>query len=172
MRFKIFLIFILAVFNVYAIDCNLMKHLADPKLADNLKFWEEYGTLSNSGKLNDRTLKDLLKKHTAEPPEVQVAAKTAPREPINYSSTKKADKEISQLSPVLKKHYEEFMTLMSDKSGLQQLYANPGRWHMEKIKAKADHYTVRLNGGVRVLFKMEKNEISIIEVNAAKIHAI
>lgn len=172
MRFKIIIFTFLIIFNVHAIDCNLMKLLTDPKLADNLKFWEEYGSLSNSGKLSDRTLKDLLKKHNAEVPDVQVQVKQPPREPINYSSTKKADKEISQLSPVLKKHYEEFMTLMSDKSGLQQLYANPGRWHMEKIKAKADHYTVRLNGGVRILFKMEKNDISIIEVNAAKIHSI
>jgi hypothetical protein len=43
---------------------------------------------------------------------------------------------------------------------------------MEKIKKFKDVYIVRLNGGVRVLFKMEKNDITVMEVNAGNIHNI
>lgn len=172
MRFKLLITSLLICYEASAIDCNLMKYLTHPALSDKVQFWEDYGKLSHSGKLSDRTLGDLLKKYGVEAKaEVPVQPKII-REPINYSTARKADKDISTLSPGLRKNYEEFMTLMSDKSGIKELYANPGRWHMEKIKRFNDVYSVRLNGGVRVLFKLEKNDLTVMEVNAAKVHDI
>lgn len=158
-----------------AIDCNLMKQLSDPALASKAKFWEEYSSLTSSGKLSDRTLAELLKKHGSGPSHPSASAGKAPavvREPTNYQTTSRADKEIAKLPPKLRTHYEEFMNLALDKAGIKELYANPGKWHMEKIKRFNDVYTVRLNGGVRVLFKMEKNDITVMEVNAGNIHNI
>ncbi len=177
MRFKLMFIFLNLTFScaLFGIDCNLIKHLDHPNLASNAKFWEEYTTLSSGNKLNDRSLTELFKKHdihVKNPVSATVKAPTPPKDPLSYSTSRKADKEIAGLSPALKTNYSEFMTLMADRSGIQALYQNPGRWHMEKIKALKDSYSVRLNGGVRVLFKLEKDEIHILEVNAAKIHSI
>lgn len=157
----------------FSVDCNVYKLLDHPSLATNNQFWTEYSALSGSGQISERALGELLKKHNV-PVEVQspVAGRPAstPRDPIRYSSSKVANKQISSLSPVLKKNYSDFMTIMSDRSGIQVLYANPGRWRMEKIQAEKGTYSVRLNGGVRVHFRLEKDEVHVLQVNADDVH--
>jgi plasmid maintenance system killer protein len=172
-RLITFSILLAVTWQASAIDCNLMKQLGEPGLASNSKFWEEYSALTGSGKLSDRSLGELLSKHGSKAPSASTPkVPVAHREPTNYQTSRRADKEIAGLSASLRGHYEEFMNLATDKAGIRDLYANPGRWHMEKIKKFKDVYTVRLNGGVRVLFKMEKNDITVMEVNAGNIHNI
>jgi len=173
---KIYLILFLIIFSplnlLAGLRCDLLKHLDNPTLYNNQKFWDEYAALSGNGKLNDRTLTELLKKNgvDASPPAAPVASLSAEvNNRFNFSTTKRADKEISGLAPSIRKHYEEFLGIMVDRSGIKKLYANPGKWRMEEMHTK-DHYTVRLSEGIRVLFKMENNDLTVLQVNADKIH--
>jgi Txe/YoeB family toxin of Txe-Axe toxin-antitoxin module len=152
--------------------CDLLAKLDSPALASNEKFWNEYSELAGKNKLTDRNLEDLLNKHGAGPsknlPEVKASLK---HEPMEFSMTKKATKEAKHLNEGLKKKFNEFMEIMSDKSGLKELYDHPGRWRPEKLTGK-DTHTVRLNSDVRVEFRMDKDSIEILQINADDIHAM
>lgn len=175
MRFRKFFLSLFYIYSglSFSIDCNVYKLLDHPSLASNNQFWAEYSTLSGNGQISERALGELLKKHNVpvEAPS-SAAGKTSATslEPMRYSASKVANKQISTLSPVLKKNYSDFMTIMSDRSGIQVLYANPGRWRMEKIQAEKGTYSVRLNGGVRVHFRLEKDEVHVLQVNADDVH--
>ncbi|NOT78211.1 MAG: hypothetical protein HOP07_04330 [Bacteriovoracaceae bacterium] len=159
--------------NLWAgLRCDLIKQLNDPVLSNNKKFWDEYSTLSGDGKLNDSTLGELLKKHGAETPLSSTTIKSTSPPSINrfnLSTSKKADKEVSNLAHSVRKNYEEFLGIMLDRTGIQKLYSNPGKWHMEEVNPK-NHFTVRLNGDVRVLFKIEQNDLTVLQVNREKVH--
>lgn len=156
------------------IRCDLLKKLDHPDVYSNSHFWEDYAQLSSQKKLNDKSLEEIFKKHNIkldEQKELNPGKNLGIREgSLILSTSKKVDKEVLSLSQSLRKNYEEFLGIMTEKSGVKKLYENPGKWHMEKMHTK-DTYTVRLNRGVRVLFKIEKNELSIMEVDAAKVHA-
>lgn len=174
MLFKIkFLLFCFALFSLESfasLSCDLLKNLDNPILFKNNKFWEEYSELASQKKINDRSLQELFKKHNAEPSFKNIE-KSISSSPLSYSTAKKADKEIAKLSKGLRKNYEEFMGIMSDRSGIKKLYDNPGKWRMEKL-TKPNEYSARLNDDVRVHFHLEKNEIRIIQVNADDVHAL
>lgn len=175
MRFSKYFVISFLLFSTSSfakIRCDLIKNLEHPSLTTNAKFWEEYSHLSSNNKLSDRTLEDLFKKHGAEVPKVAEVAAPALKTPMAFTTTKRVDKEVFNLTKSLRKNYEEFLSIMSDRSGIQKLYENPGKWRMEKLVGQGDKYTVRLSGDVRVLFKLEKNELSILEVDAARVHAL
>jgi mRNA-degrading endonuclease RelE of RelBE toxin-antitoxin system len=159
-------------------NCANLNRIDHPSLKSNAQFWEEYAELSSSGKMNDDLLSKLIEKHIKEPgtpgaSKVSKAASDTPSLRVDY--THRAKKEISKLdTKILRESYEEFMDIMSDYSGLQKLRENPGRWNLERVKAFKNEpvYTVRLNGSYRVLFKIEKDELQIMQVNVDAIHKI
>lgn len=163
--------------NLWAgLSCEFIKQLDNPLLYNSPKFWDEYRSLTNGGKLSDQKLADLFKKYGVESPPIQstnppkLASVTNPSS-INFSTTKIADKDIAKLGKKTRENYEDFLGIMVDRSGIQKLYANPGRWHMEKMTDK-DTYTVRLDGDIRVLFKIEKNDLTVMQVNREKVHKL
>jgi mRNA-degrading endonuclease RelE of RelBE toxin-antitoxin system len=170
----IFFSFLLLASTAYAsLRCDLISELDNPILANNEKFWNEYSQLARNVSLNDKSLEELLEKHGAgAKKEIPKNDPPLAKNPMNLTTTKKADKEIKKLSKGLRKNYEDFLSIMSDKSGIKQLYDNPGRWRMEKLVGLKDKYTVRLNGDVRVEFRLEKNDIEIIQINADDIHTL
>lgn len=181
MQFKILKIFIFTIIlystNLWAgLSCEFIKQLDNPALYNSPKFWDDYRSLTNSGKINDQKLAELLQKHGVNPPPVpsssapKVASVSSPNS-INFSTTKIADKDIAKLGKKTRENYEDFLGIMVDRSGIQKLYANPGRWHMEKMTDK-DTYTVRLDGDIRVLFKIEKNDLTVMQVNREKVHKL
>ena len=178
MRLKTLILFLLVVISTSSfagLRCDLASKLGDPKIVSNLDFWEEFNKLQASGKLHDRDLESLFKKYGVDSngsaPSVPSVAQSRP---FSYSTTSKADKDLKKLPNNLRKNYEEFMSIMSDRDGFKALYDNPGRWHYEKLKAQDNLHTVRLNGGYRVLFKKvdDGNGIEVLEVNRDSIHAI
>lgn len=175
MRFNFFLIILLTTklsLSFAGIDCNLIKKLESPKLEKNEQFWVEYSLLSSKNQLNDKNLSELLKKHDVDSP---TKSAMAPPDvaPVRLSTSKRALKEIAALpNKAVKKNFDEFMEIMKDQNGMKELYKNPGRWHLEKIKAfpEGNVFSARLNGGHRVLFKYEQKELTVMEVNASHIH--
>lgn len=151
--------------------CDLLKKLDDPKL--NEMFWNEYGVLASQKNLNDRTLAGLLEKHKVSTTETPTVESLPSSSPTRVSYNKRAEKELALLpTKSMKKNYEEFMTVMRDGNGLKELYKQPGKWHLEKLQGHDHLYTVRLNGGYRVLFKLEKNDLTLMEINAANVHNV
>lgn len=185
MKFKtllISLLFILISQHSFAgsISCKLLSNLNNPVIRNNEKFWTEYGELSASAHFNDHNLAELITKYSKEekalvsnstPPKI-----TAPSErTLKLEVSNKAQKEIAGLKTKnLRDSFEEFVNTMSDFKGIQVLRNNPGRWHLEKIKAFKNEnvYSVRLNGDHRVLFRLEKDELKIMQVNVDDIHNI
>lgn len=177
MHFKkiIHLILILSFFSLAHANlrCDLASKLSDPKISSNLDFWEDFNKLQAKGKVSDREYEELFRKHGVDSSKPQAPSVVpSSSKPFNYSTTAKADKDLKKLPSNLRKQYEEFMSIMSDKDGYKGLYQNPGRWHLEKLKSVDGLHTVRLNGGYRVLFRKLENGIEVLEVNAAKVHAI
>lgn len=176
MRFKILNVFILHLLifstNLWAgLSCEFIKQLDNPILYNSPKFWDDYRSLTNSGKLSDQKLAELLKKYGVESPPIPKPTSVTNPGSINFSTTKIADKDIAKLGKKTRENYEDFLGIMVDRSGIQKLYANPGRWHMEKMTEK-DTYTVRLDGDIRVLFKIEKNDLTVMQVNREKVHKL
>lgn len=177
MQFKKFYIcLILFLINIplaiSGLRCDLIKKLEDPLIKSNAKFWEGYAELSSKNQLNDKTLSDLLALHKAESKASESVSSLSPT--LRTSTSKRAEKELAELpTKAMKKNFEEFMDIMNGE-GLKEFYKNPGRWHLEHMKKypEGNVFSVRLNKGYRVLFKYEKNELTIMEVNAKHIHAL
>jgi mRNA-degrading endonuclease RelE of RelBE toxin-antitoxin system len=173
------IIFILFLLNTVYIPiafsglrCDLLKRLEDPIVKENSQFWKDYSQLAQNNHLDDKSLSELLSKYKTSPSSVQSSA--VPKIELRVETSKRAQKEIKNLpTKAMRKNFEEFVDIMNN-SGIQELYKNPSRWHAEKINAFAQGnvYTVRLNSGYRVLFKFEKNELTIMEVNAGHIHSL
>jgi plasmid maintenance system killer protein len=171
LKIKILILFLISTNASAGLRCDLLRRLESPNIVNNEKFWEDYTELASRNKLTDQTLEPLLKKHQALLDSSKEVVETKIQRTLNFSTSKKADKDLKKLSKDIRLKYEEFLSIMSDKAGIKILYANPGKWHMEKMKARKNVYTARLNDGVRVEFQLEGDMLEILQVNAADVHA-
>lgn len=167
MKFASVLI-ILISFKVWAIDCQLSKLMAHPSLAENDQFWMALGKIDSH---NDRAVRELIQKFSPEVLQTSGAVTHSVKQVSNIAIevAKKADKDLKKLSQINKKHYDEFLKTINE-GGMQELYNNPGKWHYEKLKMDNSLHTVRLNDGVRVLFKEENGVISVLEIGSHVTH--
>lgn len=153
----------------FAANCLMADALKDPKLAQNTKFWEEYGALANKGQVPDDKMQALMAKHGAgSETSASVAANKSFEKSLMLEVHHKAEKEIKGLSKNLKQKVDEFLELAVKPGGMKELYSNPGRWHYEKLHDGT--HTIRLNGDYRVNFETSSDGIKVLRVNADQIH--
>jgi hypothetical protein len=69
------------------------------------------------------------------------------------------------LNPNQTKNLEEFISTASSKDGIKALYEKPGKWHLEKLKQYGGS-SVRLDNGMRVLFKGEGSALEILDIGS------
>lgn len=148
-----------------ALDCRLAEKFNDPKLANNSKFWDDLGKLSDQ---SDDAVADLIKKH-----DPQFNFKTSSTVstgsagfsmPQSFSVSKKSEKALKQLTSSQRKNFEEFIETVGGKDGAKALYNSPGKWHYEKLKQYGGVSSIRLDQGMRVLFKADANGVEIIDI--------
>jgi len=172
-----FLVFLFLAFSftwtAQASECLLKEALKDPKLSANGDFWAEYGKLTAKGKVSDTEMKALIEKHggqasnSAAPSSSSTSFQPSQKVEIQH----KATKEIKELPASLKAKVDEFIETAAKPGGLQEIRNNPGRWHLEKMaELDGKTFTVRLNGGYRVLFTQKEDSIEILRVNRDQIH--
>lgn len=169
----IFLFILVSTGFVQASECLLNEALKNPELSANAKFWEELSELNAKGKLSDQQIKSLIEKHggsfSATPAQINPAFQKSAKLDIQN----RASKEIKGLPANLKGKVDEFLDIALKPGGMQELYNNPGRWHLEHIKAEGPNtYTIRLNEGYRVLFDYKDGELQVRRVNKGQIHSI
>ena len=160
-----------------AADCLLQEALKNSKLNSNPQFWEELNQLSANGQPSNHSLNSLIEKYSGKGTELKnnssslEVVEKIKNSPLRYSLEKKAEKEIRALPPNLRIKADEFLEVALRPGGLQELGNNPGRWNFEKlIQHGKNAYTVRLNGGYRILFDIEDKELKIRRVNKGQIH--
>lgn len=149
-------------FSASAMDCQLAKSLNHPLLVNNAEFWEKLGKIKPT---DDRAIKNLIDAYA---PEALAVTNSAVR--ITAASTKevfsinsKAEKALGKLSKTNQQHFDEFIQVLTEK-GSQGLYEQPKRWHYERLTSNRELHTVRLDGGNRVLFKIQDGVVNIIDV--------
>ena len=145
--------------------------LKDQKLASNDKFWADFEKELKNGTPENVAIEKVYKKYTT-PSSDNNAASTNVKttSALDFSITRKAQLEINKLPPNLKKKTDEFLELISTKEGFHEIKSNPGRWNYEPLNYAKDTYSVRLNGGYRVLFEQKNGQLIIKEVNKNDIH--
>jgi hypothetical protein len=167
-RALIFFVILFTSVLSFAAQCLMAEALKDPKLAQNGKFWEEYGILAAKGEVPTDQMKALIEKHggLSSNPVVQ-NAKVVPKS-LDLNMSHKAKKEVQALAKELHGKFDEFLEIALKPGGIQEFYDNPGRWRPEKLHDGT--HTVRLNDGHRVKFVKEGDSIEVIRVNAVNIH--
>lgn len=172
-KFLYFATVFIITLSAWCSDCFLNEALKNPELNSNPKFWEELSRISRKGKPSDGEVQSLINQYTS------LGAKIS--EPTNVGSFQKslsifvhskAEKEINSLPKNLKARVDEFLQLATKPGGMKELRENPGRWHLEKLKAGNNSHTVRLNDGYRVLFEHDSEGLRILRVNREQIHGI
>ncbi len=146
-----------------ALDCRLVEKFSDPKFANNSQFWSELGQLENQ---TDDAVAALIKKHDAQF-NFSVSGTNVPKSftiPQSFNISKKSEKALKMLSPTQQKNFEDFVTTVSGQDGIKALYKNPGKWHLEKLKQYDGNSSIRLDQGMRVLFKVDGDAIEILDV--------
>lgn len=157
--------FALSVFislNGLALDCRLIEKFSDPKFANNTKFWDDLGKINSE---SDEAVAALIKKHDSQF-KFSSSSNTASKNfhiPEAFNVSKKSEKALKTLNPTQKKNFEEFVQAVNGKDGVKALYNNPGKWHFEKLKQYGGS-SVRLDQGVRVLFKVDGDKIDIMDI--------
>lgn len=148
-----------------ALDCRLVEKFSDPQFAQNTQFWDELGKISEQ---SDEAIAALIKKH--DPSFKFTSSSVAPpstfKIPQIFSLSKKSEKALKTLSPNQRKNFDEFLSIVNSKEGPQGLYKNPGKWHFEKLKGAeyGGASTIRLDSGVRVLFKSNGDGFDILDI--------
>jgi Txe/YoeB family toxin of Txe-Axe toxin-antitoxin module len=146
-----------------ALDCRIVEKFSDPQFANNTKFWNELGQLEDQ---TDDAVAALIKKHDTNF-KFSSSNATAPKTfsiPQSFSISKKSEKAMKTFSPSQQKNFEEFVSTVSGKDGAQALYNNPGKWHYEKLKQYGGNSSIRLDSGMRVLFKVDGDAVEILDV--------
>lgn len=145
-----------------AMDCQLAKSLNHPSLVNNAEFWEKLGKIKPT---DDRAIKNLINTHAPEALSVTNSAAriTAASTKEVFSINSKAEKARNKLSKKNQQHFDEFIQVLTEK-GPQGLYEQPKRWHYERLTSNRELHTVRLDGGNRVLFKIQDGVAHIIDV--------
>lgn len=182
MRFKnLILYFLISIIQTIAFagggSCLLTKAIKDPELANNESFWADYSNLSNSKQPTEKDIEALVKKHKAE---LLTNTDSVPKPTVTeipngkylrVSVHHKGEKEIAHLPENLHKKVDEFISKATKPGGIQDVRNNPSRWHLEKLPEFGENsYSVRLNGGYRILFEYDHQEIVIKRVNKGQIH--
>lgn len=160
---KLFSLLILFLsLNSQALDCRIVEKFSDPKFANNTKFWNELGQLENQ---TDDAVAALIKKHDTQ---FKFSGSTStPKHfsiPQSFNISKKSEKAMKTFSPTQQRNFEEFVSTVGGKDGVKALYNNPGKWHFEKLKQYGGNSSIRLDQGMRVLFKVDGDAIEIIDV--------
>lgn len=160
---KLFFTFILFLsLSSQALDCRLVEKFSDPKFANNTKFWNELGQLENQ---TDDAVAALIKKHDTQF-KFSGSSSNVPQTfsiPKGFNVSKKSEKALKTLTATQKKNFEEFVSAVGGKEGIKELYKNPGKWHFEKLKQYGES-SIRLDQGMRVLFKVEDGAVEIMDI--------
>ena len=167
----IFILFFLLSFHLEASTCYMSLTLKNPKLANNEKLWADFEKELKAGTPESVAIEKVYKKHSQEnlgKQSTSTPAKT--KSSLDFSISKKAQIELNKLPPNLRKKTDEFIELISTKEGFNELKSNPGRWNYEALNFAKDTYSVRLNGGYRVLFEIKNDLLTIKEINKNDIH--
>lgn len=175
---KFILVIFLQIATAFASNsCFINDILKDPQISNDQNFWKNYDQLLTQGQSHEKALELSYLEHTKKKSQDQKvqssdnrnsnAKDRAPKIDIS----KKGRQEIDRLSPQLKKKVDEFLDLAATPNGLREIRNNPGRWNFEELNYKAGMYTVRLNGGYRILFELKNDVLSIKEVNKGNIHS-
>lgn len=177
---KFLLIIFLQISAAFASNnCFINDILKDPKISSDQIFWKNYDQFLTQGQSHEKALELSYLEHTKKKSQHQ-----SPQNSDNRNSnsnkkdsapkidiSKKGRQEIDRLTPQLKKKVDEFLDLVATPNGLREIRNNPGRWNFEELNYKAGMYTVRLNGGYRILFELKNDVLSIKEVNKGNIHS-
>jgi mRNA-degrading endonuclease RelE of RelBE toxin-antitoxin system len=157
--------------------------LKDAELANNPSFWEDYAKLAAKGGDNEKQMQALIEKYKpgASTKVETSSASSAPVDPNQvapsisntYNIQHKAEKEIKKLPKELQGHVDEFLEVVSKPGGFREIQNNPGKWRYEQVEQFGkEAHTVRINGGYRILFDLDKktHHLEIRMVNKDKIH--
>lgn len=159
-----FFIILFLALTSQALDCRLVEKFSDPGLANNTKFWNELGLLEDQ---SDEAVAALIKKHDTE---FNFSATTAnaPRTfsvPKSFSVSKASEKALKVLSPTQRRNFEDFVNTIDAPGGVKELYKNPGKWHFERLPEYGGNSSIRLDQGMRVLFKVNiEGGVNIIDI--------
>lgn len=185
---RIFFVLVLAFSqSVLGMECMMSMALKDPDLAGNGAFWEEYAKLTANNLGTEKQMAALIEKYkpgasaakaetsSASAPTSSSAAaeKTAPGISNTYNVQHKAEKEIKKLPKDLQQNVDEFLEIASRPGGFKEIQNNPGKWRYEQVEQFGkDAHTVRINGGYRILFDLDKktHHMEVRMVNKDKIH--
>lgn len=174
------IIFLLSLFyslSAWCAGCLISDILKDPRFANNSEFWTKYSELQSkfSGNVPDRELNVLAKSLVADwtpSPVTSTTTSTSQNLAIREIQTRKSvQHEIQGLPPHVKGRYDEFLELIRTSDGYEKIRSNPGSWRLEKLNGNGNHYSVRLNSGYRVEFKMENKSIEVFMVNKGRVHS-
>ena len=143
MRLSDLIFFSFTLFSVHvgAVDCSVAKMLSHPTLVQNKKFWEELALINTDDAV---AVKNLIAKFSPQAAGVALASEgTVVLQVTEFVKsvvefTNAGRKAIQKLTPLNQKKFDEFIKIINEK-GLQQLYENPGKWHMEKLKRDRSH---------------------------------
>lgn len=175
---KLFLISLLQVATALASNCFINDILKDPQISNDQNFWKRYDQFLTQGQSHEKALELSYQEHTKK--KAQDQTKLQNNSSKNNQShdripkieiSKKGRQEIDRLTPQLKKKVDEFLDLAATPNGLREIRNNPGRWNYEELNYKANMFTVRLNGGYRILFEYKNDILVIKEVNKGNIHS-
>jgi mRNA-degrading endonuclease RelE of RelBE toxin-antitoxin system len=180
-RFSLALLLFFAIPSFAKVSCEVAEALTNPKLAQNEKFWQQLGELSNKGKYDSENISKLLAEHGVTVGEAKSLAGMTKTGTVHltpkasYMITNDASKEVAKLPGHLRGKFNDFLEVLGPdgNSSLQNLRANPGRWNLKKLLPVfgENSYSARLNGGYRVTFAVEKDgSMSIMSVSKTFTH--
>lgn len=158
----IFLLLFFTSFQIQALDCRLVEKLSDAKLSQNNQFWNELGKISQE---SDEAVASLIKKHDPhfKFSKLETSQIKTFHIPKTFNISNKSAKALKLLNSNQQKNFEEFMNTVSGKNGIKGLYDKAGKWHLEKLKQYGGN-SVRLDQGMRVLFKIENGAVEIMDI--------
>lgn len=182
---KIFFSSILVLFwglQAPAMECLMSLALKDPDLIQNSAFWDDYAKLASKGEPSEKQMQALVEKYKpagvkeverAQASTTTSSTSTAPPISNTYNIQHRAEKEIKKLPKELQQHVDDFLSTATRPGGFKEIQNNPGKWRYEQVEQFGkDAHTVRLNGGYRILFDLDKktHHLEIRMVNKDKIH--
>lgn len=153
--------------------------LKDPELSNSSAFWDDYAKLAAKGEPSEKQMQALVEKHkpagvrSVEQAPASASASSPPAISNTYNIQHRAEKDIKKLNKDLQQNVDEFLTIATRPGGFKEIQNNPGKWRYEQVEQFGkEAHTVRLNGGYRILFDLDKktHHLEIRMVNKDKIH--
>ena len=141
----------------FSMNCELAKAINHPNLSQNSDFWEKLYKIEP--KDGDAAIKKLIYEYAPEAlgSSHAITNRGVAAAKVTIDIAHKAEKEIGKLSKANIGHYDEFLKTINE-NGSHGFRSNPGKWHYEKLPSYgSDAHSVRLDGGMRVLFDVEKD---------------